>query len=136
MALCGAYTVHLEGAATRAFITPIDSVRSPSDHRGGGPGMRKHWSVSAMRNEFPNVPKPDISAARTICLPSWRIVELIARRFRWNVVLRGGQLFTESFEGNWLHRRGARGGRTSSSTASFGARPADAARIAKTHSRA
>ncbi|MCK1331350.1 hypothetical protein IVB57_23800 [Bradyrhizobium sp. CW9] len=56
---------------------------------------------------FPNVPKPDISAARTICLPSWRIVELIARRFRWNVVLRGGQLFTESFEGNWLHRRGA-----------------------------
>jgi hypothetical protein len=49
---------------------------------------------------FPNVPKPDISAARMIRLPSWRIVELlvIARRFRCNFVLRGGQLFTESFE--------------------------------------
>jgi succinate dehydrogenase/fumarate reductase-like Fe-S protein len=58
MALCGACTVHLEGAATRACITPIDSVRSPSDHRGGycGPGMRKHWSVSAMRNGFPTCP--------------------------------------------------------------------------------
>ncbi|MET4314967.1 hypothetical protein [Bradyrhizobium sp. RT4b] len=43
---------------------------------------------------------------------------MIARRFRYNVVLCGGQIFTESFEGNWLHRRRARGGRTSSFIAS------------------
>jgi transposase len=45
---------------------------------------------------------------------SGRIVQLlvIARRFRCDAVLCGRQIFTERFEGGWLHQRDARRGWT------------------------